>query len=249
MRIMVINTKGGCGKSTTAQQVFCPYLFGKGGGKKKVRLVEVDEQNWDGAVFQKSDVIDWQGYKLIEMDKLISEIAENQDLVVDTGGNITGERCLQEFYERGYINAIDLFVIPLSSGEQDAVNAVSTYLKIIEKKRDARIVFALSQVFDVDEKAVRMQFWAWEKAKENLKKTKEIWVPASFVVGQSRRFGKTVFEIAQRDESKIQRELMEAVEKGDSKKAYELSNKLFLINKSRQWWSYIKNQVEQALNG
>ena len=51
MNIVIINTKGGASKSTTAFQVACTYFLVKVQG---VELFELDNQNRDSANFSKS---------------------------------------------------------------------------------------------------------------------------------------------------------------------------------------------------
>lgn len=53
MNIIIVNTKGGASKSTTAMQIIAPYFIGKEQG---VELLELDNQNQDAQIFLKSKI-------------------------------------------------------------------------------------------------------------------------------------------------------------------------------------------------
>lgn len=53
MNIVIINSKGGSSKSTTAMQIIATYFLAKG---QDVELLELDNQNQDAKIFSKSRI-------------------------------------------------------------------------------------------------------------------------------------------------------------------------------------------------
>jgi len=248
-KIMVVNTKGGVGKSTVAQQVLAPFLYERAG--QPIKLVDIDELNFDSAVLSNSGILDRVFLRLNQLQDL-AELLANDNLVIDTGGNLSGEQVLKFLNESGLIFLIDLFVIPLTDGEQDSINAVDTMRKTKKYNPDSRIVFALNRVKSVDnERDVKLQFPAWcgFEGKEGLrpKGAKEIYIPDSLAIKHSRHFGMTVYEIANQDVETMKKKLLEATKDKDTRRMRAVSDRIYLINRSRDFVRSVFRQLEKLL--
>jgi len=246
-RVMVVNTKGGVGKSTVAQQVLVPYLFEKTG--QPIKLVEIDELNFDSAVLNNSQIVDRTFLKLNQLSDLAELLAED-NLVIDTGGNLSGEEVLKFLNESGLIFLIDLFVIPLTDGEQDSVNAVDTMNKIKKFNPDSNIIFALNRVKNIEnERDIKLQFPAWCGFEENdgyrPEEAKEFYVPDSLAIKHSRHFGITVYEIANQDIDALKKKLLEATKEKNTKRMRAISDRIYLINKSKDFVNSVFQQLEK----
>ena len=246
-RVMVVNTKGGVGKSTVAQQVLVPFMYEKQG--QPIKLVEIDELNYDSTVLNNSAVIDRTFLKLNQLSEL-TELLVNDNIVIDTGGNLSGENVLSYMNESGIILLVEMFVIPLTDGEQDSVNAVDTAKKIKSFNPNANIVFALNRVRNIEnERDIKLQFPAWYgfEGIEGLRPegAKEIYVPDSLAVKYSRHFGVTVYEIANQDVEVMRKKLLEATKNKDTKRMKAISDRIYLINKSKDFVQSVFPQLEK----
>jgi len=247
MRMLVVNTKGGVGKSTVAQQVLVPFIYERAG--QPIKLVDIDELNFDSAVLGNSGILERVFLRLNQLQDL-AELLANDNLVIDTGGNLSGEEVLKFLNESGLIFLIDLFVIPLTDGEQDSVNAVDTMNKIKKYNPDSNIVFALNRVKNIDnERDIKLQFPAWCGFEENdgyrPEGAKEFYVPDSLAVKYSRRFGITVYEIANQDIDVLKKKLLEATKEKNTKRIRAISDRIYLINKSRDFVNSMFRQLEK----
>jgi flavorubredoxin len=75
---------------------------------------------------------------------LLDIIIDNENIIIDVGGNKTTTFVIDSLSNTGIINALDLIVIPLGDGEQDASNAIKLYNRVRELNNEIKIVFALS---------------------------------------------------------------------------------------------------------
>jgi len=148
-KFIVLNTKGGVGKSTTAMQVLAPYLYKKNDEKEKINLIEFDDENKDSEKFVYSEIVNSKRY-LVEGSDLDSNIIDislgYKNLIIDVGGNKTTTYVLNSFKKSRMLKVFDCVVIPLTDGEQDSLNAINVYRKIRESNKDIKIIFALSRV-------------------------------------------------------------------------------------------------------
>ncbi len=159
MKILIINTKGGTGKSTIAMQVIAPFLYEKN-GKNPVDLFIFDPQNNESDYISKSQIIrsigifqkdskreNVKNYKTIE--SFSSAIAQSDQAVVDIGANqstddftnkiLVGNRMIERF---------DLVIIPLKSGAGDHKNALQTFVSLSQLSNKIKIIFALNDCFE-----------------------------------------------------------------------------------------------------
>jgi hypothetical protein len=246
MKTIVINSKGGATKSTTAIQLLVPYLFEKN-SQEVVKLFEFDDENEDSLTFQKSELLDAQRYLVsggnIEVD-LTNIIFDNDQFVIDVGGNKTTTILLDTLKASGLIDELDIVVIPLLDGEQDAINAINTYNRIKELSNAIKIIFVLGRVdrsmplqiqfFDLfgDETWERIDGRAGliEKIKEEDRNFFEVYNSETIKV--SRAFSITVSEIAEQNVSDLKAKLKEATKNKDIKRAKRLSYRIGLVNKA-----------------
>jgi hypothetical protein len=208
MKILVINTKGGCGKSTLSSQILAPFLYDKVNSRKsKSLLCEMDAFNHDAKTFTKTEIIESKQVDPLsespfEMQKVITD---DRSCIVDSGGNASGEAVLEQYIRSHFINRFDLIFIPLTKGEQSIINAVKTYTTI-RKFTKVKIIFALSGVTNrnlIDLTFIR--FFGDKKnyldgSKGHIEEITEcdrnfIYVHDTSCLEYSRLFGKTIFEL------------------------------------------------------
>lgn len=250
-KILVINTKGGVGKSTVAQQVLVPFLYKKSG--KPVKLVEIDEMNYDSVALGNSKIME---NVLLTTNKL-SDLTEHlieENLVIDTGGNLSGSKSLEYLNESGLLSLIDIAVVPVSDGEQDSVNAIDTMNKLKKYRDDIEVIFAINRVKNIeDERDIRLQFPVWYGTLEvegyRPEGAKEFFVPDTITVKHSRLFGITVYEMAQQDIEKYKQKLLEATKEKDTEKMRKISDRIYLINKAKDFVNTVFKQVQPYLGG
>lgn len=144
MRILVINSKGGSGKTTFALNVAVPFLSEK--SSKAVNYIDVDVANKE-ALNVESSLINPHVIKPEELKSF--RIPKNS--VIDVGGNINALQTLDILDKTEKLRRIDLVAIPLAKGEQDAYNAVEIYQTLRHRYAyKGKIVFVLSQVVDTE---------------------------------------------------------------------------------------------------
>ncbi len=201
--IVVLNSKGGASKSTTAMQIASAYFLYKSVG---ITLYEIDKKNEDNLVFKETKIetkqvtIENDGIDAVEKIKGITNNPnENNSIVIDVGGNLTTELVINALRKSRMYRKIDLFIIPMSGGGADLKNAISTYEEVLEFHPDAQFLFVLSRV---RKKArVKLQFDEFFGSQIS-NKFKYIVFEDSDTIDLSRKVGKTVYEIATDTETK-----------------------------------------------
>ncbi len=245
MKILVGNTKGGVGKSTTSVQILAPFLF-ELGGNVSVPLVEFDDENKDAQTFSHSTLMNASQISLVGTDlvAVLSDLVlSNAHLIVDIGGNKTTSILLDALEGSGMMEGFDIFVIPLMDGEQDAVNAIRVYKKVRAISSSIAILFALSKVDR--NMSLEMQFFDWigdvkdringvpglieEVAEED---RNMIFIHSSDVIKYSRIFGNTVYEIAGKSLEEMKAQLSRAIKNKEGDVARKLSYKMDILHKS-----------------
>jgi hypothetical protein len=215
MKIMVVSSKGGVGKSTISMQLIAPYLYIHN-EKKPVRFYECDDENSDSLSFGASNLID---RKLLKVDvpilrEELHEIFSKPDFTcIDIGGNKSTTMVLDAMDLSGAIHFVDLAVIPILDGEQDAINASVVYSQIKSMNPDIKFLFVLNRC--KNERFLEYQFenyfgdirgifnekYAVKNYLFDEDKNNYVAFLDDEVVKYSRKFGLTVYEIAkqQRD--------------------------------------------------
>lgn len=235
MNIVIVNTKGGASKSTSAFQVACTYLIAK---VQQVELFELDNQNKDSANFSKSKIkstqiqVDFNK----ELNNTVRDLFLNQDAqnkVIDVGGNQTTTAFISALQSTHMHNMVDLFVIPVSGGHQDVINAKVTYdlISVFGKK----VVFCLSRARH-PHNSPRLRF-QYQNFFKTFKNSTYFVLEDSDVIDLSRNLKKSVFELAN-DEQEIQninQKLLEAFEKKDNDAIYSYSQIIEILEDAKKY--------------
>lgn len=141
---IVVNTKGGVGKSTVSSQFLSAYLHSKTGGK--IDFYEIDDQNESVKRMSESKVINSNLIKVENLAKFVEDsIMFEDDVIVDVGGNITSVLFLQKIKNLGGFLNRTVYFIPLLDGDQDAKNAAETFKLIREFDKGSNIVYVLNR--------------------------------------------------------------------------------------------------------
>jgi hypothetical protein len=259
MKVIVLNSKGGVGKSTTSVQIIAPFLYAKNNKENPINLIEFDDENEDCLTFENSDILNAKRVKISgnDLDSVLTDVTiDNDNLVVDIGGNKTTTYILESLENSGMINAFDLVVIPMTDGEQDCINAVNIYKKIRAINSDIRIVFALSRVngnYDVEmqfldlfgDKKGRIDDRAGYIEEIDSYDRNFIQINDSEVIKYSRAFGVTAYEMCNKDIESIKEELKNALKEKNDDKSKKISYKMTIYNKAI---NYKKDTLIKAFN-
>jgi cellulose biosynthesis protein BcsQ len=207
MNIVIINSKGGVGKSTISMQVATTYIFQATG--KKVNHFEFDDENQDNVSFAKSSIINVftkQVTKTNLTNTLCDILVDNENVVIDIGANKTTVYLIEALLKSGMVFDIDLFLIPLTDGESDAKSAIKIYKQIKTINKDAKIIFVLNRAiptkdvksqFDIFLGDPRSIFNECGLIEEIPKKDRHIvTLEDSEVIKYSKNFGLTIWELA-----------------------------------------------------
>jgi len=260
-KFIIINTKGGVGKSTTASQVIGPYLYDR--TNQEVSVIEFDDCNKDNEVFIKSDIFKSTHVTVSDIDAMrlaISKflIQKDKNIVIDVGGNKAAEYFLQIFESNLAKKNIDAWVIPIGDGEQDSVNGLTTYSAIREFDTATPVLFALSRVNL--QRRLDHQFFQFlgvndnnnplskygHKMQKMVNKSDQnyITIADSDVITISRVFARTIYELADSD-TDYESQLNEAIEKGDDDSAMAT---MWIHGKNTDMKIYRKNILEPAFD-
>ncbi|MDN5112620.1 hypothetical protein PJV97_09710 [Aliarcobacter butzleri] len=248
--ILVVQSKGGSSKSTTAMQVIAPYFLAK---SQEVELLELDNQNQDAKIFSKSKIkttqinVDANAKDLNQTvrDLFLSENKNNR--VLDIGGNATTSNFLQSLKSTHMYNMVDLFVVPMSGGSQDLKNLRDILQMILSMNSNAKVLFALSRVRNP--KRVQFQYGDFFQDEE-LKKYPYIILPESDCIDLSRKLKKTVYELAEDEQEKenINQKLLEAFDKNDKNSIYSYSLVMEILEDSQNYKTEVIDIAHQTLN-
>jgi len=141
---IVVNTKGGVGKSTVSSQLLTSYIFSKTG--KEVEYFEIDDQNESIKNLKGSNVINATIVKTENIAKFVEDsIMFDSDIVVDVGGNLTAVMFLDKLKMLGGFIAPTTYYIPLTDGDQDAINAAETFKMIRVYDKTSKIIYVLNK--------------------------------------------------------------------------------------------------------
>ncbi len=235
MNIVIVNTKGGASKSTTAFQVACTYFLSRA---QEVELFELDNQNRDSANFSKSAIkstqiqVDFNK----ELNNSVRDLFLNknaQNKAIDVGGNQTTTAFITALQSTHMHNMVDLFIIPISGGHEDVVNSKATYDLI--SKFGKKVVFCLSRARH-SHNSSRLKF-QYQNFFKTFKNPTYFVLEDSDVIDLSRNLKKSVFELAN-DEQEIQninQKLLEAFEKKDNDAIYSYSQIIEILEDAKKY--------------
>ncbi len=196
---IIIQPKGGVGKSTFANQIISAYYFDKTG--KKIKLIEIDDENSDNLSLSKTEIMDCSIIKTQDIKKIDEIFFSDEDIIIDIGGNKTATIFLNEFKK---VNEFDdvIFWIPLGAGEQDNINALETYNHIKSMNSEANIAFVLSRATSTDLEWEFLNFFGNEflntdfAIKKQIPNADFVMIKASSIINNARYFGKTVYDLS-----------------------------------------------------
>jgi MinD-like ATPase involved in chromosome partitioning or flagellar assembly len=136
MRILVFNSKGGCGKSLVTREIIAAPK------SKNFVIAEVDELNRTQAPYADSfkDVLQLSKETVKE---LLIHLNNHDNIVIDVGADNLSAT-LQVLVEYDLFDDIDKIVIPLGPGRTDCENALKTYQAVID--HCSNIIFAFNRV-------------------------------------------------------------------------------------------------------
>lgn len=203
--IVITNGKGGAAKSTTAFQVAATRSLSL---NKPVILYELDDENNDSASFSDS-VIEREQIKVGDYSDLTNQLrslflGNDKDTVIDIGGNRTTTEFLKALGSSRMYRKVDLYIIPITSGSQDVKNARDTYDAIREFDKDTPIIFSLSRCrHESSSPRIKFQYSGFFN---EFKKATYFTLRDSDSVDLSRMFKKSIFELANDAEAKLQLE-------------------------------------------
>ena len=210
-KIVVLNAKGGVGKSTISMQVIVPYLYTRN-GNKVVSYYEFDDENEDSKSFINSKLVNSHQIRVTDSnlrDIITDIVLRDEPMCIDVGANKTTTYFVQSLIDSGMIDAVDLIVIPLSDGELDAINAIELYYKIKESGSDVKILFILNRYNELRDLHSQFDIFLGDKRGffdtqgfiENVLEQDRNYVTLSDsdAIKYCRSFGTTVWELAQLD--------------------------------------------------
>lgn len=257
LKIMVISSKGGVGKSTTSMQLVAPYLYRKN-DKQPINFYEFDDENNDCLSFGASELSKRQVVEVstpILREKLTEIISNDEMCCLDIGGNKSTTIVIDALNENGMINFIDLAIIPLLDGEQDSINASVVYTLLKDSYPDLKCLFVLNRA--KNQKYLKYQFenffgdlrgifqnkyaltnYLFESDQENY-----TYLLDDDVIKYSRRFGLTVYEIASKKRDFITQMKVNMNNLSDADEIKVLSFKNY-VNKSAD--KYYKDVLRPA---
>ena len=261
-KFIVLNTKGGATKSTTAVQIIAPYLYLKNGENEKINLVEFDDENADSETFLNSNILKSKRIKISGNDldnELINSVLDNDNLVVDVGGNKTTTYILNSLRDTNLIDVFDCVVIPLQDGEQDAINAIKVYTKIRELSKDVKVIFVLGRVDrNMDIEIQFLDFFGDTKGRLNdkigyIEDIKEddrniIKVYNSESIKISRAFGITVFELSKQDIDDLKAKMKQFLNDKNTEKSKKAAYRITQINKAIQFKDDVLKECFKKIN-
>lgn len=226
MNIAIINSKGGVGKSTISMQIASAYLYQT--TSKVVNHFEFDDENRDNISFVHSNIVKTHTQEVEKSnlrDKLTDILLENDNVVIDVGGNKTTVYFIRALLESGMNHNIDLFIIPLMDGESDALSAIKIYEIVKEASPSTPVLFALNRlqknadvktqfnVFLGDERGIFNDEGLIEKIPQEDRNI--ISIEDNEVIKYSKNFGLTIWELAHINRD-LGKEVQDAIESGAS---------------------------------
>jgi len=200
---VVINTKGGVTKSTVAAHLLAGFIHQNTGSP--VQYFEIDDQNESIKNLSKSQILNPTLVKTENLSKFVEEsIMFSDDVVVDVGGNLTALMFLERLKLLGGFFAPTTYFIPLTDGDQDAINAADTHVMIREFDKESQIVYVLNKCINKgNQELLERQFMSYfgneildVKPIKTDKKTSYIAVNYNTIYNVTGRLGKTIHELS-----------------------------------------------------
>ena len=249
LKVAIISSKGGVGKSTISMQVINPYLYEKNGGIP-ISHYEFDDENNDSLSFGASTLIKREQINVFSpliMDELARIFSKDESICLDIGANKTTMTVIEALNDSGMIHFLDLIVIPILDGEQDGINASFIYSILKEYNPKLKFIFALNRA--KSQEYIQYQFENYfGDARGIFKKiysisdnlfeedlNQYIVVLDDEIIKYSRRYGLSIYEI-----SRIKRDFINEMDNIISDLSYEqevrlLSFKNYIARASKKY--------------
>jgi hypothetical protein len=243
-KILVINTKGGVGKTTASIELFAPFLYLRNKAEK-VKVFSFDEENFLNNFYENSQLLEISSRKVSSADmedEISSLLLKNHPMVLDIGANKTTTYMLKSLENTGLFHVLDLIAIPITDGEQDVLNAKSIYNSIKRMSKDIPIIFILSRY--VEGRDVAIQFESFFESLYSIlepKDSKYIKMLDSDSIKFSRKMSKTIYEMSL-DANDFDKEFKEALASGKDEEF------LMSISKKRRIYKLAKSYRVNVLN-
>ncbi|MGM0519905.1 MAG: hypothetical protein ACQERD_09715 [Campylobacterota bacterium] len=227
-KIVVINNKGGVGKTTSANEIFAPFLSFVNDMNPTV-VYEFDEENTHGKMYTKSDCVRFSSQKTtgLKLENAITDILLNEEsCVIDIGANKSTTYFIDALEKSALDDIISLVAIPLSDGEQDTLNAKNIYRKIRKMNNTIPVLFVLSRHTPTRELEYQFDYF-FEELLPIIDEKDQEWIVLndSDCVKFSKREGKTIFELSY-DNIDYKEMIKKAIKKNKSQeKIKKLSHK------------------------
>ena len=261
LKIMVLSSKGGVGKSTIAMQLIAPYLFKK--RSQVISFYEFDDENSDclsygASKLTKREIVEVSTHIL--RDQITEIISKDETACFDVGGNKTTTMVLDAMSESGMIHFIDLVVIPLLDGEQDGINASVVYSIIKDMKRNQKVLFVLNRAknnkyihyqFDNFFGDIRGIFSDNNSVKNYLVNEDDnqyVTMLDDEIVKFSRRFGLTIYEIAHQEKDFIEQLKLNMNDVSHEQEVKLLSFKNYIQKASKSYLEDVLNPAYDKIN-
>jgi len=247
MIYIVINSKGGVGKSTFSNQILSSYLFDK--NKQKIKLVEIDDENNDSVTFSKSDIMNCEIISTNNIKNIDEIFFDSEDCIIDIGGNKTATIFLSEMKKINEFESVVWF-IPLGSGEQDNLNALETYKDIISMDSNAKVIFVLSRVTSNDLEWEFLNFFGNKYLDTSLSLMNKvddldyISINSNSILNNARYFQKTAYDLSMNETDF--RAKAKAEEDSEKRKKFIFMNRV--KNEAIEYVEYLKSDVFQKLH-
>ena len=232
MKIVVINNKGGVGKTTSSNELFAPFLSFENNMEPTI-VYEFDEENLHDVKYKKSECVKFLAQKITDCDledNIMNILLEDTHSVIDIGANKSTTYFLEALEKSALDQVISLVAIPISDGEQDTLNARNIYRKIRSMNSDVPIIFVLSRYNPSRELEYQFDYF-FEELIPNIEKRDRNWVVLndSDSIKFAKREGTTVFELSY-DRTDYKSIIKDALKnKKSNKKIKEISKKHKLL--------------------
>lgn len=225
-KVLVMNAKGGSGKSTVSTQVVLPWLY-LHANKQAAHYYEFDDENRQKEWALQATEVAVPQLARVSQTELRDKMADillqkDHSVCIDVGANKTSVAIQEALFDSGMIHAVDVTVIPVMDGEIDAMNAISI-AKAVREVSDVPVVFVLGRqnlmrelksqfnLFLGDDRQFLQQKGMIDELPE---KDRQYFVmPDSDAIKYSRLFGVTLWEVSQVQKD-FNQEIKEAMRSG-----------------------------------
>lgn len=159
-KCLVVNGKGGVGKSVTSRELLAANL-------DNAVLYEFDAANLSQKPYSDNKSFKVKCFCESDIDKFIVDdlMDEDKSIIIDIGIENFSD-ILQMFYDNSLYDFLDVIFIPLNPSCQDsAKNAIKMY-RFLETRTDTPIYFVFNKIDSAEPEQAQFQYF-FEKADKN----------------------------------------------------------------------------------